>query len=241
MTLSTPWGWRSAVGEWVERHFKFQTPWFLSPLWAWQNVSSHSQHRLDWAVIVMVCELARMCLWECVCVDWLWLNMFCGINSDYGWASLLCNQTNWLTWRVCDWTEFLLWLPLHWVLSTCQPGAKKWEARAFSNRRKNSSSGSSPSILSFIPRWGEGTPMTTGQIHSQHALTREAITITWLCWILESCQFPQSLPQIGSYKRDLVALSCPTAQVRVAMSNGKCLPLFVPQQRGPSTANLYQT
>lgn len=29
----------------------------------------------------------------------------CGINSDYGWASLLCNQTNWLPWGVCDWTD----------------------------------------------------------------------------------------------------------------------------------------
>lgn len=135
------------LGEWEERRFKFQTPWCFSPLGAWQKVSSHSQCWLDWVVIVMVCEWACMCLWECVCVDWLWLNMFCGINSDYGWASLLCNQTNWLTRRVCDWTEFLLWLPLCWVSSTCQPGAKKWEAKAFSNRRKNSSSGSSPSIL----------------------------------------------------------------------------------------------
>lgn len=57
------------LGEWEERRFKFQTPWCFSPLWAWQNVSSHSQCWPDWAVIVMVCEWACMCLWECVC--WL--------------------------------------------------------------------------------------------------------------------------------------------------------------------------
>lgn len=158
MTCFTPWGRRSEVGlggrgggaaggraRWEERHSKFLTPWYFSPLWAWQNVSSHSQCWLDWAVIVMVCERECVCLWVCVCIDWLWLNTFCGIYSDYGWASLLCNETNWLTSRVGNWTEFLLC----WVLSTCQPGAEKWEAGALRNRRKNSSSGSSPSILLY--------------------------------------------------------------------------------------------
>lgn len=138
------YSWREG---WEERRSKFQTPWCFSSLWAWQKISSHSQCWLDWAVIVMVCEWECVCLWVCVCTDWLWLNMVCGINSDHGWASFLCNQTNWLTSRVWDWTEFLLWLRQCWVLSTCQPGAEKWEARALRHRRKNSCFGSFPSIL----------------------------------------------------------------------------------------------
>lgn len=38
-----------------------------------------------------------MCVCECVCVHWLWLNMFCGINSDHGWLLFsVIRPTGWL-------------------------------------------------------------------------------------------------------------------------------------------------
>lgn len=203
MTCCAPWGWRSTVGREGEKKelSKFQAPWCFSPLWAWQNIPSHSQCWREWAVIVMVGEWECVCLWVCMCTDWPWLNMACGIHSDYGWASLLCNQTNWLTSRVWGWTEFLLWLPLCWVLSTCQPGAEKWEARVLKNRSKDSSSGSS---LSIFPPRQLYSQMERGHIHEYRvdplsAWTGERHDHSHTA-VLASCQSNQNPPQMEATK-----------------------------------------
>ena len=114
-----------------------------------------------------VCE--GVCV--CVCVHWLWLNMFCGINSDHGWASFLCNQTNWLTSR---WGSGLNSSYDFHCAGFYPPVSQEQK----NEKQELAVTGGRIPVLGvlpafsclgrFLPRWGEGTQMTTGQIHSQH-------------------------------------------------------------------------
>lgn len=201
MTCSTPWGWRSAASGVGVRRKMFQIP--NPPRGAvhcgfGKTSFIHSTDLIE--LLLLWCANENVCVFECVYVyvHWLWLNMFCGINSDHGWASFLCNQTNWLTSRVRIWTEFLLWLPLCWVLSTCQPGAEKWEARARSNRRKNSSSGSSPSILLSRQISSQRRRGHTDD-HRTEPLSAQTGRALQLCWVQHHASYPEP-PQMAATK-----------------------------------------
>ena len=188
-------------GGWEERTFQIPSPLVL------QSTVGLAKYPLSFAVLTWVsCYCyggwVRVRVFVSMYVhDWPWLNMACGIHSDYGWASLLCNQTNWLTSRVWGWTEFLLWLPLCWVLSTCQPGAEKWEARVLKNRSKDSSSGSS---LSIFPPRQLYSQMERGHIHEYRvdplsAWTGERHDHSHTA-VLASCQSNQNPPQMEATK-----------------------------------------
>ena len=204
MTCSTPRAWRNAVsrGTGKKKDIAISKPSGASVHCGLGKVSPLI-HSAGLTELLLWCANENVCVSVGVCGHWLWLNMSCGINSDYGWASFLCNQTNWLTSRVRNWTEFLLWLPLCCVLSTCQPGAEKWESKSSQKQEEELQfwefSQHSPVQADLFPdearahRWpqsGSTLSTVTGDITSTAAVLDTA-----------SCQWPQNLPRWKPWKR----------------------------------------